>query len=147
MQGVRRDTNTMSVFRYDWHFKMTGFLFTERNARAGWSSAAFLMVWKGASEGWWQADGLSMISAPSNLPVAYLKISDMVVWLQFTVYLPKIVGLMKQAETGSGRWGGKKSSSSVQAFMELVLRAGGCWKLTPDKRSLKNTKDLSWMDQ
>lgn len=66
-QGVRGDTNTMSVVRYGWHFKMTGLLFTERNVDIGLSSAAFLTVWKWAREGWWQADSLSVVSAPSNL--------------------------------------------------------------------------------
>lgn len=64
MQG---DTNTMSVFRRGWHFEMTGLLFTKRNVDTGLSSAAFLTVWKVAREGWWQADGLPMVSAPSNL--------------------------------------------------------------------------------
>lgn len=32
--------------------EMTAFLFTERNADADLSSAAFLTVWRGAREGW-----------------------------------------------------------------------------------------------
>lgn len=45
MQGVRRDTSS------GYHFKMTGFPFPKKNARAGVSSAAFLTVWTGAREG------------------------------------------------------------------------------------------------
>lgn len=52
-----------------------------------WAAAAILTVEKAAREGWWQADGLSMISASA---FAYHKLLDMLVWLQFAVYLAKI---------------------------------------------------------
>lgn len=42
-------------------------------------------------------DGISTLQSA----YAYHKISDMLVWLQYTVYLPKIVDLMKQVETSS----------------------------------------------
>lgn len=40
-----------------------------RNAMQVWAQAAFMTFWQAAREGWWQADGLSMVSAPCNLLV------------------------------------------------------------------------------
>lgn len=98
MQGVSRDTNTMSVFRYGWHLKMTGFLFTKRN-ELSCISDGLERSQRGMMTGRRPLGDISAFQSAS----AYQEIWGMLVWLQFTVYLSEIAGLIKQVETGPER--------------------------------------------
>lgn len=129
LQGVRRETLCPAVTS-KWHF-----LFIERNVDAALSSAALLTVWKVAREEWWQADGLSMVSAPCNLLTHTTKYQTCFCDFQFTPYLPKIARLEDTSLALK-----KSSSSGLHHHSAWGIKLRWNWKSAPGEISITTTR-------